>query len=187
MHLQAGTLSLFRSHGIVSFVPPVRAGRWYHSQLACDFNLSGIYFDANRLYAEPFWCVAPAVAKEIGLYEGTAVAGHVHLGLYRDQDGEPGALLLDIGEKYVALGAGYWAIDQALAPGIYWLALIADTSLCFAYYYSAGYTGLMGFNSPVDTTSRSLYVDLAYGALPDPFPRPTVLGSGVVPYLFLGF
>lgn len=190
---------------------PVVPGLYYQSQMNEPLGAASLDYRlvAGSLYAVPFWCVEPAVATSLNLdIWVVALNTRLRLGIYRDLDGAPGALVLDAGEFDDALtGVHTKVISQALAPAIYWLACFAEGAAGVAY------TGrrnamLLGWDSPAATdivevdgfraTYGGVEADPAvpYGVLPDPFPDHrlgcTLTGSAgnvrsFAPRLMIGF
>lgn len=78
----------------------------------------------NMLSAVPVVVPNACVANSLGVMVGTPAAANVfRLGIYADNVGVPGALILDAGTVSAATsGFKQLAIAQALAPGVYWLA-----------------------------------------------------------------
>jgi hypothetical protein len=71
---------------------------------------------------------------KIGVNSITAVSSdNARLGIYSNNNGVPGTLLLDAGAiSLTATGDREITISQSLSPGWYWLAMVADqtTSVC---------------------------------------------------------
>lgn len=130
---------------------------------------------ANRLYAGAYPIQRARTADRIALQVtvGGGVGG-VRLGIYAD-DGNcyPGALVVDAGvidANVVAFAT--LNITEALARGLYWLALLSDVTPTVTH---AG--GLLSIVGSVLPEPRSgFYVAQGYGVLPDPFPAGGSVG-----------
>lgn len=115
------------------FLLPWVAGRWYPTAL--NGQLSTGAPGAASMFMVPTFVPNPAgvTATSIGIEVTTAgTAGHtVRLGIYLDEDGMPGDLLLDAGTVAVDPGAvpafQSITISQFLAQGWYWMAFITQS------------------------------------------------------------
>ncbi len=107
-------------------------------------------------------------------YNDTTPSGSVRLGVYADNSGTPGSLLLDAGASTVANG---WVNISGLNLSVtlnsyYWLV--------FDQQNANGVQFLSSSNNP--TNIPHYWVDsVAYGALPSTFPTPS--GNNLGPYI----
>ena len=161
---------------IQSYAPGVAlmAGRWYPKVVT-----DGAWTMNNgQLTALPFIVNEAHTFVAIGINIGTAgTASSARLGVYADNGGTPGALLLDAGTvATTATGAATIAISLALTPGTYWLACVQVAGTANAVCRGAietevsptGYAaaGIADTASTGMLTTASTYT----GALPTPFP-----------------
>jgi hypothetical protein len=130
---------------------------------------------ANTLYAHPFLVARALTIDRLGIRVTTAGAALTvaRLGIYSDNGSVyPGALVKDVGTVAVdaiAVVAAAIAGNQALTPGLYWLALISDGAPTLSYLLHS-YTP-NGVNATNFYNEQATYnIAQAYGALPDPFP-----------------
>lgn len=130
---------------------------------------------ANRLYAAPI-VFARAVTIDrlaIDIKGGGAGGSKARLGIYNNGVNlYPGTLVIDGGE--VAADAAVFVaatINQSLTKGVYWFAIISDSTptiaISFIYNNPPMILGLA--NGNFGSANRAWDVAQAYGALPDPF------------------
>jgi hypothetical protein len=103
------------------------------------------------------------IISSLRMHFSAPIAGHVRLGVYSDNAGLPGALLVDAGQFVVAAG---WVTATGLsipvvADAWYWLAFIGDDIM-----------GVDIKNIDPGLASYHQFKALAYGALPNPFGVP---------------
>lgn len=147
-------------------------GRLFNSSLGVG-GVTTVAAVANTLYATPIFTPLAATVTVIGLEITAFAAGNVRLGVYRDSNGVPGALLLDAGAVGTGTPNGFKSIgslSQALTPGWYWLACVFDATPTVRALTASGSMHALGFTSGTDTTIHAGWsVAFTYAALPDPF------------------
>lgn len=146
----------------------------------CVGNLSGsVAVTVDRLYAFPFALTQRRVTDSIGVRVQAGVAGNARLGIYRDSQCSPRALLLDAGAISVAApGMLTIPIVQSLGPGLYWLALVTNAAFSISKVSSGtNYICLLGDVSDAATPKGCWYRAYAYGVLPDPFAPTNALAD----------
>ena len=147
--------------------------RYQMTYLANCTALSTLALTANRLYAVPFLVCGTHTYVRIGINVTTLLAGSARLGIYANQDGQvyPGSLILDAGEVSLGTtGLKEIVINQQLAPGLYWLALIASSAATIRAGVIAGVMPILGLDAAFGTApGNSWYVSGTYGVLPNPF------------------
>lgn len=161
------------------------AGNTYSSGLTWTPNTPTL----NALYAAPITIANSPTVTAIGLDVSTlsAANGVIRLGIYNDSAGAPGTLLLDAGTLAAdGGGTGYKkiAISQALAPGTYWLAAVAQVtitslvvraisvpSVTIPYTNFAANAALSGTHNGVQRTTT------VSAGLPSPFGAFTSVGG----------
>lgn len=114
----------------------------------------------------------------------------VRLGIYKDNAGRPGALLLDAGTVSTnTTGTKTITISQAVSPGLYWLAACAQGTPSpnpTAESMNGGLALLGGPNPLAGTYLRACWSQYGVtGALPDPFTG-TGLDAGDFIYVQVG-
>ena len=132
---------------------------------------------ADTLYAIPFYVGKAVTVTRIGInVTTTGAAANARLGIYQLEDGEPTALVLDAGTVSVGTtGEKEATISEALSPGLYMLAVVADGAVTLTGFTPTSTTiyHVMGSDALGDFTegaSRSF----TYAALPDPFGTATI-------------
>ncbi|HEU0072476.1 MAG TPA: hypothetical protein VFS30_00555 [Dehalococcoidia bacterium] len=138
-------------------LPEHQASYWYKSNL-------GITPTNALVGADILWGM-PITVPNSGTYVGisldvSSAAGNVHFGIYDDDGGVPGALVVDAGEATVASPSMSSVIDEELAgPARYWIAALFDDAPTVSKLFEGTIQDRIG----VTKTS------VTYGALPDPF------------------
>jgi len=165
--------------------PAFRGDRWHvpSSQL----GTAGATFTAGRLYALPICVPVTAVCQALAVNVTTAdPLSSIRLGIYADSGGVPGALLIDAG---VVSGAtvkeASLALTRWLPAGWYWLACISDDAPVVTGLNTAT-VSLLGVATNIGTdVNNGVYIDVAYGALPDPFGGPVTYFAATIPTVLL--
>lgn len=137
---------------------------------------------ANYLFAMPIYIPTTMTFDQIGFNVWTGAAGHARIGIYAD-DGNvhPGALIFDSGEIDVTVaGEKIVVINQTLAAGLYWLALVSEVAPKTYAYPSTSAFAPRGQNTLSSVNRGSMCVAQAYAALPDPCPA---LVEGGTPFM----
>lgn len=166
-----------------------RSQRYTLPALANGTALTTLAITANRLYAIPFLLSGTHQFIRIGLYVGTLSAGNCRLGIYANQDGDvyPGALVLDAGAVDVgSIGLKEIVISQELGPGLYWLALVGNSTPTLRAIAVAGAMPILGLDNAFNTApGNGWYVAFTYAALPNPFPGGGTVNTGSLPAVAL--
>jgi len=175
--------------------PPLVAG-FYHTTLAviADGGDFKTFPSANQLHAIPFFIGQSVTINTmaIAVLQGVGGGKHVRIGIYADNNGAPGDLLIDAGEITDLSGTGTktLSISQDLEPGLYWLAYISDTSsLAVRRILGTNIIPLMGLptSSLGAATALTGYVaSQSYDVLPSTFPTATIT-QGQMPAVFVKF
>jgi len=147
-----------------------RTGEYMMPFVLSRYSISQTAMIADTLYAVPFLVVRDMTVDRIAVNVITLDSGKsARMGIYKDGTNlYPGSLLLDAGEVSVATG-GVKAItiDQALAKGLYWLAIVSDgTPLNRILTYA---DTILGINSTHVNSQTGWSIGHTYAALPDPF------------------
>lgn len=152
--------------------------RFYGGGFTNITNTTALAVTANTLYAIPFEIRGFFQPNLIGAYVQATGAGLARFGIYRWENGKPGALVIDIGTVSVnAIGNAEVSIASgggiSLADGIYALAMVSNVAFS-VYGSAAALTGinLMGVAAP-GAGDNQITAAFTYGALPSTFPTPT--------------
>ncbi len=120
----------------------------------------------------------------IGVSVSNAIANaEIHLGVYQNNNGAPGALLLDAGVVGAdTVGSKEIIMDFTTPTDWCFLALWASDPVNVLTLQSS--TGVFGFTNGIVDAARVFYTPLAYTsntALPDPYTNATVTASSDYP------
>jgi hypothetical protein len=163
---------------------PLAVGRYYSPSE--DVTVGTLTMVLNRMWAVPFNVGRQVTLDRIGLEVTVAgTAGNViRLGIYDTQAGLPGNRILDAGTvPGDAIATPEIVINQALSPGLYWLAAVSqiqpvgDVRALGAV--SSSYVGHTA--NPGATNYKSYRIDGIAGALPTPFGVPVADSSAPRP------
>lgn len=173
----------------VVYHPGYVTGRYYTAPNARG-AASLITANVNNLYVSPVFVGRNIVAAGLACQNTSAgVAGNVvRLGIYANNNGQPGALLKDAGTANISVAAFQTvaiAGGLALPPGWYWLALASSGAVNYdGYAATEGVTQLGQTTGSFGTLQASM---LAIGgpytaALPANFPVANLTyGTAVTP------
>lgn len=129
-------------------------------------------FSTGEMYFTPLWVPVAMTVDRISINVQSGIASGTHrLGIYSsNSNGVPSSLVLDAGTvATTASGVKEITISQALTPGVYWLAAVAQTAAATVYYHPTANNGVM---YPFSTTNGAFDNKVAYkqssvtGALP---------------------
>ena len=149
-----------------------RTGNYYISYGLPRLNLNRA-INGNFIYATNYPVPITATFDRIAISIQQLEAGKfARLGIYEDNNGYPGALVVDGGTVSVgATGLRTVTINQQLTRGKYWIAVLSDaTGTARMYYASVGGWLALGHLTAIGNQAQnaSIAVAQAYGALPDP-------------------
>ena len=149
----------------------------------------------GTLYARPF--IVTNAHTFVALAWWATAAGTTQVnryGIFADNGGTPvgGARILDAGTVAVAIGANSIAINQLLAPGLYWLVAVISSQVAPATMISDGgaafepTTQFMGQDAPgpISAFNYNGYVSTATtytGVLPATFPAGSLVSGTSIP------
>ncbi len=155
-----------------------RSGYWYRAPGAN--NLTNLV-NANELRFAPIAIATTHTFTAIGLEVATSAStgSATRLGIYYDNNGAPGNLLLDAGTipSSCVAGTGTIAINQSLSPGMYWLASVSQlqsTSTAASVVTQPTVRRLnlddsiVGMSTPLSQTVTGYIQVGTTGALPNP-------------------
>lgn len=146
---------------IALLLPTMQSGQSYGSQ--GRVTAGGGTATANRLYAYPFH--VPANLTTASLKGTTSATGNMRVGIYSDNAGLPGALVIESASTACASPTTTVTLSQALTgPALYWIAVVCDNTPTVTY---------ISTNSLFANGIGYLYKAHTYGALPNPYGTPT--------------
>jgi len=164
-----GATPTWTTPGLTSWTA-FQSGYYYYAQGGTQTNATPTL---NTMTLVPFALSVSTTFTKIGIYVNTggAAGAVVRLGIYNSSNGLPGTRLLDAGTVATTTSSALAliTISQTLAPGLYWLAAVPQTTTCSAQCKGAGHVPMVPFNgSPANSSARGLQVASVSGALPTP-------------------
>lgn len=163
----ANTLTIASTVASVPDTPGVISGTIL---TAYQSNATSLILTANRLYFLPLKVSHQCTVTKIGISSITPIGlDNARLGIYQNNNGLPGDLLLDAGGiSTFSTGDREITISQSLSPGWYWLALVVDNGTEIGADDSALVSRFLPAEGIGGTTGSPLYYYYArtYGALP---------------------
>jgi hypothetical protein len=133
----------------------------------------------TRLYARPFWVPVPSAFDRIAVNVSTAATaasgGVVRMGVYSTTAGMPGALLAEGSLSSESTGSKEVTISLTLDPGIYWVAMASQVSVCSVTGHTSSTVGtpFVSDSTAAPTSATAAFYVVAAGALPDPYGTPS--------------
>lgn len=157
----------------------------YISQAVNGLVLSTAESAANRFYAFPFIPAQNVTVNEMAVEVTTLAAGSVHLGIYADNAGAPGAKIIGSTTAVDTGTTGVKAVsisNTTLTAGtIYWLVVWTSSAATFRSV-AQGALAVIGLTSTLNAQYTSRLATSTFGALPANAPA-TTLTAGEVPWL----
>lgn len=155
----------------LGFMPPLIAGRWYDGVYTFDV-LGTTAYPANNLRA--VMVHNPGDSQDfdtLAVEQTNATAGNGRIGIYNDNNGVPGSLVVDAGLfDTSSSGAKELAIVEALASGRYWLAVVDNSGRSYRRNANIENADIHGYNVSTDLSKYLMFERaFTFGALPDPF------------------
>ena len=179
-YIDAGTDTLERDNRVTEgwYSLPIQLEHWstrYYSGPTLAYYGANLAILANYIYALPFVVSKWGTYDRIAIDVRVAAAGNAKIGIYRDNNGYPGALILDSGNVAVnGVGVAEAVINQVLPAGWYWLAVVSDVAPSLRHQYCSYNTAAQehGWPTGVDIGSYGgLRGALVFpAALPNPYP-----------------
>jgi hypothetical protein len=160
-------------------IPAHQSGQYYGSQFQAGTTTASVTL--GQLYGVPFVVPASATYDRIACYTSSAAAGNVRMGIYNDNAGVPGSLVLDAGAMAVGGTSNILTISQLLTgPAKYWLVSLFSAGPTMYVYNASAFIGSGAALSVLSATCGAQRA-FAYAALPDPFtPSGAVTFAPVV-------
>lgn len=165
---------------IPPFQLPFQSANWYPGNYVSAATTT-VSIALNQIYLIPFQVPQSTAFDRIGIEQTGAGNGNYRLGVYGPITGAiPGSALAFDAGAVAATGAGLYTItiNQTLAAGWYFLALISDqTRTCRAIAQAAYLPGL-GNGTQSARPDNYYFKAQTYGALPTPMPSSLSGTSG---------
>lgn len=144
--------------------------------------LSNNTFAANTIYLYPIYIPNPCTLTQMSVMVNGFIAGaQIELGLYDNNNGAPGSLVVDAGTVSAASNGQKNAtgIGQALTPGWYWIACWLSAALtttgmganALSAVVNQGYGAITSGSTPINHYEKSL--TFSAGNLPSSITSPT--------------
>lgn len=177
--------------------PYTQSGRYLTPNVAA---LSTITLTANIIFTAPVFVqkrsVFTAIGFSVSAFTYTATALNISTAIYADSGGVPGALVAGTTAATVISSTvssatnydGTFSSPVTLAPGIYWLAILADSpsSTTIISSNTASSTNLTGVSTMANNNGARVQVARTYGSgFIDPFGTPTFAEAAAFPWLGL--
>lgn len=168
-------------------IPGRISGRRYLGGVAAFVSTGTVTL--NQLIAQPFYIGAPTAWDGIVIACLGDSSAFARLGLYRDDGGKPGALIVDAGQVDCSAGGEKVASIAVTLGGIVWVAYVAQGVTPRVTRCDDTFHPLVGVASAYSTAGALAYSQTGIsGALPDPWGATyTELGAtaGSVPLVYL--
>jgi hypothetical protein len=146
--------------------------RWYPGAIS-GWPLTTLAITANRVYAYPLSISRSLTLDGLAIDISTYATGNWMSGIYEDDGGKPGDLLISTGSQ---VGAGGWCsatglAQVLLADTVYWHAVVMDATATLRSYDSASMYPVFGWSGSGGKSQGSCYCYGTPGAfsMPDPF------------------
>lgn len=169
-------------------VQPYQTGRYY-TPFGSNYNGScGSAIYSGKIVLIPFFCQYTTTFTAMSAHVNTLIAAKtVRLGIYNDNNGVPGSLLIDAGTfSFASVGQKDVSMSQQLQGNTwYWLAALTDATVTgvldgfIAGIYDPTFSGGIAATTLGGTAVRQTYGSTAYnsysgtqayGALPSTLP-----------------
>lgn len=128
---------------------------------------SSLVINSARQYFVPFYCPHLRTSSALAIYINSAIAAsNVRLGIYANDEGKPGSLLIDGGTSATtSTGNKPVSVFRSLSPGWYWLSAIFshDVTVVGEPYQASSRLRLVSMNG---SAAHYVYTLQSYGALP---------------------
>ena len=170
-----------------AFHPGYVSGRYYTSPMTQTLTLA---MAANKLYAEPFYVGVETTFSKISIDVTTPALGRCELGIYNNNSGAPGSLLVDAGNVSDGSAGAQEITGQSLtlSPGWYWLAVgCSDMPSLEATSSTNGIFGFLEGLTAQNSTAYQMSVPWTYfpNNLPLSFGTPTYVGNAPSPSIYV--
>ncbi len=145
---------------------------------------------ANTLYAMPFTVDRVQTIDSVGVNLTTRESSsNVRMGIYKDLNGVPDALLADLGTVGITNPIGLKEVTglmQKLQPGIYWLTAVFSHTPTISFVDAAAISSIFGVSSSA-AVNTGINASHTYGALPLTYPTIVVSTATSQPAFFYHF
>jgi len=163
--------------------PGMTPGNYYSTVM--DGPIGTLPALANTLYGILFYNPVQATYTKIGVNVSVLGVGNARLGIYSNNSGIPGSLILDAGTVSVSTtGDKEITISQVLASGWYFLVLLPSVAVTVTAVVPTTPENFLGSVSSGVLATTGFTASQAFGALPNNFPTPTAINTAI-PRLWL--
>lgn len=178
--------------GAPAYQAGIASSRYYGTQI--EGALSSTSISANTLHATPIYIGETTTFTRLACVINSAATAQAELGVYQNNDGAPGDLVIDAGAVTLNPGTGkreITGLSILLDPGWYWLtgAVSAAATMRTTPSNCTSLSNILGYNdnllSVVPYIGATGSWTFSAGALPDPFPSPTLVTSNLMS-VFIG-
>ena len=138
----------------------------------------------------PFTVDRVQTIDSVGVNLTTQVSSsNVRMGIYKDINGVPDALLADLGTVGITNPIGLkevTGLTQKLQPGIYWLTTVFSHTPTISFVDAAAISSIFGVSSSA-AVNTGINASHTYGALPLTYPTIVVSTATSQPAFFYHF
>lgn len=168
------------------FHPGYQTGQKYPPASILGTAASTVVAFTGTLYFMPFY-VGKSTTFTKSWARTSATGANVEMGIYTNSNGVPGALITDFGQVASAANADVSiTINQALAPGWYWLAVSVSATVTLNSIPASGSMAfLAGFNGALNAFPSGYQMNWTYSTGNLPAPSGLSLVSGATPMVCL--
>lgn len=160
-------------------IPAHQTGEYYIAQGASETTPASAGVTADLLFATPIIIPKTITYDRIAIFAGAGGSGtdNCRMGIYADNDGLPGALVVDGGAVAINAASTLFTvtISEELAPGTYWLAGVFDANTRTKLVVTDS-NGLNGASADLEAYIGA-FRTFTYAALPNPFGSPTPVST----------
>ena len=145
---------------------------------------------ANILYAMPFTVDRVLTIDSVGVHLTSQVSSsNVRMGIYKDSNGVPHALVADLGTVGTTDPTGLKEITgllQKLQPGMYWLAAVFSHTPSISFLSASAISSVFGVSSAA-AVNTGINASFTYAVLPSTYPTVVVSAATSQPAFFYHF
>ena len=180
------------STGLYNFTPnffgPMVSGAYYRPLVGAA---TGVAASTNALYAYPLVVATPTTFNQIAATPTVVTtSGTIRLGIYTNNNGQPGDLIADYGTASFATSnvPATITISQSLAPGKYWLAAVQQSGAATWLGTSATASSYASHTQRMSSVTSSAFATgwtqtSVSGALPSTGASMSVVNAGMFAYV----
>jgi hypothetical protein len=173
-------VSVIRTITTAPLHPGMRSGTVYYVAASVLPSASTAAVSANTAYAQPIFVVG--TATRVGIEVTTGSAGTCRLGIYTNNNGVPGTLIVDAGAvDTTSIALVEATINLPVRDWVWLVSVFSATPTCRTGTNS--FASLLGGSSP-SSGGKALFGASTYGAMPTAAPTMTGMSS-VSPAMWL--